>query len=397
MELFLLAFDGADFGTLLHSLWDQLLHFAQTAVEAFTTADQVLGPAFRFVGAIVAFFSGVVAIYLKFHYAEGRLHLRFQEFLEREENRLALANRKLDDVMQRPGPSREVQSPIFTRGDVLPQLRDMKLGTFELRTPLQGRMRRAERELQDAIVQLEQQLALWNLQRSCYERKKVQAHLLKGAIAATRAASRKQRQEDDADDNLIALGEFKSATGVDPQKLQAFDDGAFDAFERADIQALEYVGHMHFRLGNPTLALQYFEKCESLADQMRPNQREGAMLRIRAFRHQAEILEWQNTRSSLDQARQRLSEAIRALPGDMTDSIEAAELLELRGRVQKKRVAIGDMNTTHEPRRDYTNAEQIYARIGTTEAEMARQRVEKERGSLPPDAPPSDGPSMGTS
>ena len=378
---------GAESGNTIQSVWEEAQRLVRVAFDTFKAADQILGPAFRFLGAIVAFLSGVIAIYLKFNYAESRLHLRFQEFLEREENRLVLANKRLDETVKRPSPARVVQSPIFIAPDLQPQLREMELGGLTLRHPFQGRMRRAEGELESAIKELDQQLTLWGLQKNCYERKKAQAHLIKGAIAATRAASRKERGESDREDNLVALGEFKAATGVDPQKLQAFEDGEdLNAFERADLQALEYVGHIHFRLGNPTLALLYFRKCAALA-RMTPT--DGAMPLIGALRHQAEILEWQNTTNSLVQARARLSEAIGALPSDRRDGIESAELYELRARVQKKRYELREI-TARDPRRDYAQAEQRYAMIATSQAEAARERVTKEKDDLPPDAPPED-------
>jgi tetratricopeptide (TPR) repeat protein len=385
---------GAEPGNIIQLIWGEAHRLTTVAFDTFKTADQILGPAFRFLGAIVAFLSGVIAIYLKFHYAQSRLHLRFQEFLEREENRLALANRRLNEIVKRPGPGRTVQSPIFIALELKPRLRELEWGGLALRNLFQSRIRRAEGELQSAIDELHQELALWSLQKNCYERKKAQAHLLKGAIASTRAARRKERQESDREDNLLALTEFKAATGVDPHKLQSFEDEVFDAFERADIQAVEYVGHMHFRLGNPTLALQYFRKCHALALKMRAPATEIALASVSALRNQAEILEWQNTKTTLDQARARLSEAIDALPGDRMDGTEGAELYELRGRVQKKRFLIGEI-TSREARRDYTFAEQRYARIATPEAAAAVERVRKDRHSLPPDAPPTDGPDAG--
>jgi hypothetical protein len=53
------------------------------------------------------------AIYQKWHFAGRNLHLRLQEFLQREERRLRLADQELDESADRPGPPRAFQSPIF--------------------------------------------------------------------------------------------------------------------------------------------------------------------------------------------------------------------------------------------------------------------------------------------
>ena len=55
--------------------------------------------------------SGAYAIYQKWHFAGRNLHLRLQEFLQREEKRLRSADQELDKSAQRPGPARPFQSP----------------------------------------------------------------------------------------------------------------------------------------------------------------------------------------------------------------------------------------------------------------------------------------------
>ena len=255
--------DGAT--AVLRDIWLLFAGFVAIYYEVFERIGRILAP-------FVAVASGGYAIYQKWHYAGHNLHLRLQEFLEREEKRLQAADQELDKGVQRPGPALPFQSPIFPDGTLAPVLRRMGWGTATLTKLHWTRMSRADDEVQRARRELEEQLALWETKKKDYQRRLIQAHLVKGGIAAARAAKVKSCGGDDREENQAALSEFERAVRVEPNQTEPI--------------ALEFAAHQRVRLGDYEGASLDFGKLAQWAESAgKP------LVRARALKYQAEIHE----------------------------------------------------------------------------------------------------------
>ena len=100
-----------------------------------------------------------------------------------------------------------------------------------------------------------------------------QAHLIKGALAASRAAEIKKRGGDDRQQNHDALTEFSRAIGIDPNE--------------PSLLALELAAHQRVRLGDFTGGYDDFGHLAEMAAQK-------PIVRARALKFQAEIHEFRN-------------------------------------------------------------------------------------------------------
>jgi tetratricopeptide (TPR) repeat protein len=277
----------------------------------------------KLAGLLITLGSGAYAIYQKLYFAEFNMHVRLKEFQERVEGRLKDSNRNIDKVAQRPGPSRQFESPIFTDEKLNPVLKRMKW----------GKRPKADESLQKTLDDLEKQLGLWDTQKKAYEQRKAQVCLLKGAIASARAA--KGAGEPMRKDNLEALGYFEEA---------------FALSKKSDTEALEYVGHQRVRLGEYGAAIDTFEELEAMAPADGPS-----LLKARALKFQGEVWECRKPQPNLTRANSVLIEAVKALPGN-APLLERAEINEMHGRVREK-AGIGRATDS------YTSAELAYQRI----------------------------------
>jgi hypothetical protein len=106
----------------------------------------------KLAGLLITLGSGAYAIYQKLYFAEFNMHVRLKEFQERVEGRLKDSNKNIDKVAQRPGPSRQFESPIFTDEKLNPVLKRMKW----------GKRPKADESLQESLDDLEKQLGLWD-------------------------------------------------------------------------------------------------------------------------------------------------------------------------------------------------------------------------------------------
>jgi tetratricopeptide (TPR) repeat protein len=277
----------------------------------------------KLTGFFVTLGSGAYAIYQKLYFAEFNMHVRLREFQHRVESRLRDSNKKIGEAARRPSPAREFETPIFTDQTVNPVLRRMKW----------GRRPKADESLQATLDQLEKQIPLWDNQKKEYELRKAQACLLKGAIAAARAA--KKMGEEARKDNLEALGFFEEA---------------FTLSNKTDVDALEYVAHQQVRLGEYQTALETFgELAASIATDA------PSLRRARVLKFQAEVWECRKPQPNLQKANSLLIDAAKALPGN-APLLEKAEIHEMHGRVREK-AAINKATQS------YTEAERFYHRI----------------------------------
>ena len=194
-----------------------------------------------------------------------------------------------------------------------------------------GRRPRADESLQATLDELQKQLNNWGGQKKEYELRKAQACLLKGAIAAARAATK--TGEEARKDNVEALGYFQDA---------------FDLSDKKDAEALEYIGHQQVRLGDHQPAIVSFEDLAAMTP-------EGpSLLRARARKFQAEVQEFRPQPNYL-KANYALINAVASLPPD-APLLEKAEIHEVHGRVREKE-GIGLATQS------YTEAERFYQRI----------------------------------
>jgi len=307
-------------GLWAESIASQTWAKANTAAQAWFASFETFG---KLAAVVITLLSGAYAIYQRYYFAEFNMHTRLHEFQQRFEARLRDSNKHIGNAVLRPSPARKFESPIFTDETLTPVLKKMKW----------GKRPKADKSLESELEMLEKQLGLWDGQKREYEQRKAQACLLKGAMAAARAA--KKDGEEARKDNLEALKYFRTA---------------FELSKGEDVEALEYVGHQQVRLANHDAALESFEELASIA------LKAGAsLLRARALKFQAEVYEFREP-PNVYQANLILKEAVSALPADASH-LERAEIHEVHGRVRKK---CGHQNAATD---SYAEAQFWYQRI----------------------------------
>ena len=293
----------------------------------------------KLVGFLVTIFSGAYAIHQRYHFAEFNMHIRLREFQQRVEERLRDSNKEIDRAATRPSPSRPFEYPIFTDESLNPVLRRMKW----------GRRPKADETLEATLDELQKQIGSWDIQKREYELRIAHASLLKGAIAAARAATK--TGGDARKDNVEALGYFQEA---------------FRHSRSTDPEALEYIGHQQVRLGDHHLALETFRQLAAMAGGDTPS-----LLHARGLKYQAEIFEFRS-QPNLFSANATLIAAIAALPAD-ADLLEKAEVHETHGRVREKaRIGLATQS--------YTEAERLYQRIADDQASDEVDRATADAG-----------------
>jgi hypothetical protein len=310
-------------------IWNLSSEIVSNYYKWFEEIVRVLAPYFTMA-------AGGYAIYTKMYYAERRLPLLLQEFLAREEARLERQRQELDRIVERPGPGRPFQSPLFVGDALEPALQQMRW----------GKLSEADNNLEASLLQLQQQLDLWQAKRRDYEKHKIEALLLKGAIAASRAGRLRASGDDDRPENVKALGYFEAAHQLDEH----------------DLDALEYMAHQRVRLGAHPRALDDFKLLEQAA-----KKQNKPLVAARALKFQAEVHERQN-RPNLGAAKDLLAQAENALPLDAS-FVEKAEIVEMQGRVRAQL-------KKHRPSapNSYITAELLYRNVQTAEAQAGAQR-----------------------
>lgn len=295
----------------------------------------------RFIVPIATIGGAIYGVYHKWQYGKSRMHIHIGEFLKRDDKRLTPTGKKLGGLVDRPGPAREYGPSIFPAEELEQTLKTMRWGKLD----------KADTALTKELAKLKQQLEQWGNLEANYNRHKAQAHLLKGAIAASRAAKAMNGSEDSREDDTEAFEQFKAAYELN----------------KADVEALEYMAHQRVRLGDNANALTDFESLQKLAEKD-----ENSLLASRALKFQATIRENEgatrllhngnlqtNLEPNLQKARDLLKDAMDALPDGERGGLEEAELFELRGRVHKLR------QTFRLATDDYTAAERLYHRIAS--------------------------------
>jgi len=308
------------FGSDIESMAREALANANTFARERLASFESLG---KVAGLAITLLSGAYAIYQKYYFAEFNMHRRLREFQQRFDARLKDSNKHIDRAVLRPSPVREFESAIFTDDTLNPVLKKMKW----------GKRPAADESLETTLRELDEQLNLWAGQKREYEKRKAQACLLKGAIAAARAA-----KTDGAD-----------AQTANVEALEHFQE-AFKLSNDTDTEALEYIGHQQVRLGDYGTALGTFEKLAEMAPEGEPS-----LSLARALKFQAEVYECK-PQPNLVRANSALMKAVEALPAN-APYLDKAELHEMHGRAREK------LRTFNVATQSYRAAEFWYLRI----------------------------------
>ena len=325
--------------------WDlQRVQF--TAVEYWSRFSSIVDWVYvridrvaRFLAPIITILGGAYAIIHKWNYNKSRMHIHIDNFITRENENLQGSRAKLAKTLERPGPSHKFGSPIFRKTKLQPALKRMNWDQLKWGKPKWSPMNRSDDNLESELTELENQLKTWGNVQAHYNEREAQAHLLRGAIAAARAAHAKASKNDAWNDTLRAFKHFEAAHELN----------------KKDPEALEYMGHMRVRLGQHELAIIDFENLASLV----PEEVERSIRRARALKFQAEVNECKDP-PALQRANGLLRDALAALP-ENDPLIERAEIHEMQGRVRKQigpeRIYLPAATSS------YTEAAQLYQRI----------------------------------
>lgn len=355
----MMPLEGLDLAQILAGI----LQFAATAIGNLNDQYyELLHKIAKFLAPLATLAAGVFAIRQKILYAERNMHLRLSEYLRREDARLAESRKYLDDSLVRPGPGKGLDEPIFVKQTLHPNLRAMRWGRIRFRRLNWSLEARTVDEVDDLIGELRSQLDLWEKQKGDFQGRKLRAHLIKGAIEASRAGKKRARGGDDREENLRALEEFQAAYAMDPD----------------DLQALEYVGHQRTRLSDIEGALEEFKKLCEIAEKQGDD-----LARSRGLKFTAQIKETIGTPTALKEAKAHLMQALLVLPESERGGLEEAELHEVLGYVRIKHSTLPSALSA------LTDAERIYhANLKQAEAisGLTRVRGKMEEIRLQPDA-----------
>lgn len=306
------------------------------------TAD---GPT-RLVAPLISLLSGAYAIYIAVAYAERRLQKRLQDFLTREEKRLTGAREQLRLILERPGPGRTFESPVFLIEPLDRAVRELGWGSYFLPAQLPY----VDHQLDRSLERLGKQIGLSKARTSKLEDQLKLAHLLKGARLTATGVQEKRKGGNDRLHNISALKHFEEILRLD----------------KDDLDGLEYASHMRVRLG------QYSEANVHLVRILTHTaDKQKSLPRARALRYQAEISSNGDSPPRYGVASKRLREALVALPNlQGPDWIEEAELNEA---LADARIRLRAFRKAHA---NLEIAQAIYAQINSIEAKEGVSRVE---------------------
>lgn len=220
-------------------------------------------------------------------YAESRLGDRLTEFLEREEEQLAIARKAVADLHSHRIARKRDEPVLFSNRELNLALKQLKKRRFSA----------AETLLTEALKRTQEREEKAQEKASLHGRQKAIAHLLLGTIA------------DNGHKNDEALAHFKAALEID----------------ETDVQALEYSAVQLLKLGHAEQAREEFEKLVTLA------QSSGdALVEANALRGIGKTWEHPAPRPSPSNANSAYKEAIAVFPDD-GPILDLAYIHELRG------------------------------------------------------------------
>ncbi|MET0407727.1 MAG: hypothetical protein ABW006_05105 [Hyphomicrobium sp.] len=317
----------------------------------------------KLIAPLFTILSGVYAIYKSYQYAESRLYFRIQDFLDREEKRLPRARPVLRALVERPGPSRSFESPAFASDELGEAVRELGWGRYFL-PPQLGLV---EFQLSTAIEQLTKQNEAARRNLHSLKSQLATAHLLKGAMEASRGSTLFPEPKINSEACDRALAHFMEAFKAD----------------RTAFEALEYASLMQLCLGDKEEAEVTLDRLIGLTASQ-----DKSLVRSRAFRYQAEIAMKATPPTPLI-ACNRLKDALRTLPNlHGSDMLEEAELHEMLAKVQ------WELGHIRQAPPHFEIAREIYKRIDNEKAKNGLARIKNALRTS--DGGPHNGPTGAT-
>lgn len=337
---------------------------------------KLVEPVAWIIGSVLALIPGSFAIYKWIYYRYSRLPFRLDDMLRKEERRLKAARSSLLDAIQHPTPLKPFKSPIFVTPRMQHALRRMKWASWWRRRELTE----ADLALDKALTEINEQMKYWQEHQANYKRQQAAAHLLKGAIAATRGQKETASGGDGDQYHRSALSHFLQALEIDDM----------------DVEAIEYAAHQHRVLGEFDDARNLYFRLAALTDKPEPA---VALTRARAFSFAGEMLERAYDATGiavrLNDAKIALEDALRSLPIHARNDFQHAFIHRHLASVENKR------RTAQLPLNHCRDAERIYldlisrhkdeteARQGLADIRKLRDEILIQRNGAAPEQEPA--------
>ena len=324
------------------------LKAAGSGLAAFLAAnDAAIDRLWKLLSGIVTILSGCWAIYKSWRYAEINLPQRIEEFLKNIDARLdRIRPMLLDSIESSRWPNRPFRAPVALAGPLNDALRAIGYGKVDKAVPLlrtsAEQLKLKKKESENYTTQIDQQIA--------------STHLLQGAALAAQASMRGQSAGRALDKDAFA--EFNEAVRFAPNDPETFF----------------YRGRQSMRLGNNQLALGDFAQAINLTEDLVGLTDRLRIIRARSLYCAAQIVAMPPA-PSWGAALNRMAACIPACPDTFKQCEEYAEMNEFRGDVQ-----LGHpMMHLEAAKASYSEAANVLAAIGTTQAKVRGELVEKKR------------------
>jgi tetratricopeptide (TPR) repeat protein len=256
--------------------------------ETNITALQVL----QGIAAVLAIILSIIGIHKAWRFAERRLGDRLIEYLNIEDAKLAEARGVARAIRDQRSTRGLIGQALFSNHELQRALRVISRRAFNRGKNYEA----AEMALEEALDASILRSKVAHEKLGVHERQRAAAHLLLGALADARGK------------HQSALGHF----------LQALD------LNEQDVEALEYAGHQHLKLGNADQALALFLRLKEIA-----RSTGNALLLAQAARSCGQAHQKDN---ALGNANQQYLDAINSFPPN-GPQLELAYIYELKGLV----------------------------------------------------------------
>lgn len=249
----------------------------------------------RVLGATGTAITAAFGVYTGIYYAKRNLPQRLRELLASTDKRLLQDRAPLLSAISESRHGVTVEKSVFY---VPPLNRAVREIGF-------SKLAAADESLQDALREIEEQIAVSNSHLMSMEEQKLAAHILRGSIASARAEANARRDINPDPDRAAAEQEFTYALEIRDK----------------DLDALELRGRQRDLRGNNAGALADFEELAIAA-----NEAGNPVRAARGYRFQAKMLEQRDTAPSRAEARRRLVDGLATI--NAIGSLNQQELYE---------------------------------------------------------------------
>ncbi len=274
---------------LLNQYGEQIANMLQWLSNPETTIPVV--KLLQGLAAVVGALISSLGFYKAWRYAESKLGERLSEFLAKEESKLEAARRAARDIQQSKPAVKQDLPTIFSNRELHGALKHVR----------KGRLPSAEALLSESLAKCQDRENKAHAKARLHGRQRAVANLLLGAIADQRR---------------------------DHQKALAYFQAAHE-FDEHDLEAQEYVGLQHLKLGNSIQALVEFSKLAAAADSAGNFAAKARALRYCGRAHEA------LPTPSYYNANVAYRDAIQAFP-EGSSILDVAYVHELRGKANIK-------------------------------------------------------------